>query len=296
MTINSSSESGQPSLKKVKANGSIISLLRRGRQWAYLLLEPLDSLWRIINHMQKYPPIHLRRHAGRLGTMDGPGSEFAVLLKLLVGLRLGQKIWDLGCGCGLLELALEECGWQGEVIGTDIHLPSIKWARRTLSARKPSWHFLHADVYHKAYWPKGRINVHQWLNTFTEKEFDLIIAKSFFTHVLPDEFDAYLSAVSQRLAPKGIAFLTFFILNGPPDSPVTIRPPAIHFTSAGGKRDYSVKHPASPSSAVGYSKAYLLRKFREHRLTLCGDIKWGWWRGIPDGLSFQDIVMVQQQT
>jgi SAM-dependent methyltransferase len=279
----------------VKANGSIISLLHRGRQWAYILLEPLDSLWRLINHMQKYPPIRLRRHAGRLGTMDGPGCEFAVLLKLLVGLKPGQKIWDLGCGCGLLEVALEECGWQGEVIGTDIHLPSIKWARRNLSARRPSWRFLHADIYHKAYWPKGRMNVHLWLNTFAEKEFNLIIAKSFFTHVLPDEFDAYLSAVSQRLASRGIALLTFFILDGPPDSRVTIRPPAIRFTPAGGEQDYAVKHPASPSSAVAYGQAYLLKKLKEHRLTLCGDIQWGWWRGISDGLSFQDIVIVQRQ-
>jgi 2-polyprenyl-3-methyl-5-hydroxy-6-metoxy-1,4-benzoquinol methylase len=150
----------------VKANDSIIRLLRWGRQEAYILLEPLDFLWRLVNHMQKYPPIRLRRHAGRLGTLDGPGAEFAVLLKLLAGLMPGQKIWDLGCGCGMLELALEECGWQGELVGTDIHLPSIMWARRTLSSRRPSWRFLHADICHKAYWPRGRMNVQQWLNTF----------------------------------------------------------------------------------------------------------------------------------
>jgi len=75
--------------------------------------------------MGPYPPLRLRLHAGALGTLDGSGFEFVAMLKLLAGLRAGQKIWDMGCGCGLLESALEASGWRGKVIGTDIHRPSI---------------------------------------------------------------------------------------------------------------------------------------------------------------------------
>jgi len=106
-------------------NDRTLRFLRRSRTAAYSLLDPFDFVWRKINRMGPYPPLRLRLHAGALGTLDGSGFEFVAMLKLLAGLRAGQKIWDMGCGCGLLESALEASGWRGKVIGTDIHRPSI---------------------------------------------------------------------------------------------------------------------------------------------------------------------------
>jgi 2-polyprenyl-3-methyl-5-hydroxy-6-metoxy-1,4-benzoquinol methylase len=274
----------------------VVNLLRKIRFFAYAFIEPLDFLWRKINKMPAYPPIRLRRHAGSLGTLDGPGHEFTALLKLLTGLKSGQKIWDMGCGCGLLELVLEQSGWRGQAIATDIHRPSITWAQKSLSAREPSFVFLHADIYNKAYWPKGRLNAHQWLDQFQEKDFDLIIAKSFFTHVLADELDAYLSAVAQRLKPdKGRALLTFFILDPSPSESQITRQPAIRFHSLPKTKDYALKNFAAPSAAVAYNEDYLRRKFMEHNLSIQGDLHLGWWRGYPDGLSFQDFYILQRK-
>jgi len=271
-------------------------MLRKARYIIYALIEPLDFLWRKINKMSAYPPIRLRRHSGSLGALDGPGNEFVVLLKLLAGLQSGQRIWDLGCGCGLLELALEQSSWNGQAIATDIHRSSITWAKRTISARNPSFVFLHADIYNQAYWPKGRLTVDQWLHQFPESDFDLIVAKSFFTHILPEELDPYLSAVAQRLKHnKGRALLTFFVLGASLSEKLIAPGPAIRFHSLPGTKDYALKNVAAPSAAVAYDEDYLRRKFRENNLSIQGDIHRGWWRGYPDGLSFQDLFILQRE-
>jgi len=274
----------------------IVKMLRKARYIIYALIEPLDYLWRKINKMPAYPPIRLRRHSGSLGALDGPGYEFVVLLKLLAGLESGQRLWDLGCGCGLLELALERSGWSGQAIATDIHRHSITWAIRTISARDPSFVFLHADIYNQAYWPKGRLNVHQWLDRFLESDFDLIVAKSFFTHVVPEELDPYLSAVARRLKhDKGRAVLTFFVLSALPSEKPIVRGPAIRFHSLPKTKDYALKNIAAPSAAVAYDGDYLRRKFREHNLSIQGDLHRGSWSGYPEGLSFQDLFVLRRE-
>ena len=110
---------------------------RRMRYAAYCGFWPFDALFRKANRMSQYPPIHLRRHVGLLGSLQGAGLEFVAYLKLLVHLKAGDRLWDVGCGCGLLELALETVGWRGELIGTDIHRPSIRWAARSIGRRVP---------------------------------------------------------------------------------------------------------------------------------------------------------------
>ena len=48
---------------------------------------------------------------------------------------------------------------------------------------------------------------------FVENEFDVAVAKSLFTHLLPEELDIYLRSIADRLRTGGKALLTFFILN-----------------------------------------------------------------------------------
>lgn len=186
---------------------------REMRALFYILLGPFDFLFRKINQLDKYPPIHLRRHAGCLGSMDGPGFEFAAYIRILLKLKAGHRLWDVGCGCGLLELAFERAGWKGSLIAVDIHKPSIEWAQRTISQREPNYRFIHADIYNPAYWPKGRKSANEWFSSFAERDFDSVVVKSLFTHMLPEELEIYLHQIGDRLKPTGKALLTFFLLN-----------------------------------------------------------------------------------
>ncbi len=70
------------------------------------------------------------------------------------------------------------------------------------------------DIYNGAYYPKGKLNAQEWFDSFVEKEFDVVVAKSLFTHLLPDELDIYLRSIANRLRAGGKALLTFLFQRG----------------------------------------------------------------------------------
>ena len=269
---------------------ALARLYRQSRYVAYWAIEPFDALFRRINRIPQYPPIPLRRHVGLLGGFDGTGYEFVAYLKLLLGLKATDSIWDLGCGCGMLELALESAGWRGRLVGVDIHAPSIRWAQRTLTRRIPSFQFVHSDIYNPDYWPSGKLTAAQWFAQFSRHRFDLVIAKSLFTHMLPQELELYLNEMAQRLEPGGRGLLTFFILNerqaqlGPHNT--------ISFVQPETGAVYSVRRLNAPTAAVAYREGYLRQLFERHDLRLVDPIRYGTWTGREDGLSYQDIVIV----
>ena len=264
-------------------------IYRQVRYASYCALAPADALFRGINRMSRYPPVHLRRHAGLLGSLQGAGPEFVAYLKLLTNLRAEHRIWDAGCGCGLLELALETAGWHGNLVGTDIHAPSIRWAQRTITSRTPGFTFLHADIYNDAYWPRGTQSAEQWLSEFTETGFDIIVAKSLFTHMLPSELKTYLHAISKRLKPDGKALLTFFLLDEQTHDSQT--QPDIAFLYPSPDAVYAVKRPAAPTASVAYRQSYVLECLNEVGLQLLADRYVGSWTGRTNTLSYQDILV-----
>jgi SAM-dependent methyltransferase len=255
-------------------------------------VNPFDAVFRWINGLQRYPPIHLRRQVGCLGDIGGGGSEFVSYLKLLAGLEAGHSVWDVGCGCGFLELALEEAAWTGRLVGTDIHRPSIEWAQRTIAKRRPDFRFVHSDIRHAAYWPAGALSAQQWLSGFDGRDFDVVVAKSLFTHMLPDELDLYLDAISTRLTARGAALITCFLLNPTQDALGASN--QIRFTRPAAGSVYGVRYLAAPTAAVAYDEPYLTERLRQHGLTIRDGVHFGYWSGRKDGLSFQDILVLRK--
>lgn len=270
----------------------LVQRYRDVRNLGYRSLNPFDALFRKINRLDRYPPIHLRRHVGCLGDLAGGGPEFVAYLKILAGLKPGDRLWDVGCGCGFLELALEQTGWRGQLVGTDIHRPSILWAQRSIGGRTPAFQFIHADIYNAAYWPQGRLSAGDWFSRFPEEGFDVVIAKSLCTHLLPDELDLYLAGISSRLNATGRALLTFFILN--PAQEALKASNQVRFTKPERDSVHAVRHLAAPTAAVAYEEAYLLDRLARNRLRVRDSIRFGYWTGRPDGYSFQDLLVVER--
>ncbi len=285
-------EQHSPTAGRARTLSSLAYAYRLARNAAYRLLNPLDALFLRINRLGQYPPIYLRRHAGCLGGFDGSGYEFVSYLKLLTGLAPEHRLWDVGCGCGLLELALESAGWQGQLIGVDIHKPSVQWAQRAISRHIPSFRFVHADIQNPAYWPQGRMSADQWFFSFQEREFDRVIAKSLFTHMQLDELDIYLREIHTRLKLAGKALLTFFLLNPEQDKLQYLN--KIVFTKPDGASVYAVRNPAAPTAAVAYEENFLVEHLQGSGL-LVEVIRYGTWSGRGDGLSFQDLIVVSKR-
>jgi SAM-dependent methyltransferase len=226
---------------------------------------------------------------------NGPGYEFVAYLRLLAQLRDDNFVWDIGCGCGMLELALQELGWQGRLIGTDIHKPSIEWARKNIETRHNGYRFVHMDIYNAAYWRKGTLSAQEWLSRFDEGGFDVVVAKSLFTHVLTDELHVYLTGIVDRLRPGGRALLTFFILSE--EQSRLAASGKNHFSFVPYEKDgyCAVRNPLAPTAAVAYEQHYLLQSLRDAGFKVDSHaFRYGVWTGRPDGLSFQDVVVVEK--
>jgi SAM-dependent methyltransferase len=267
--------------------------LRKVRSAAYWCLEPYDFLFRRIIKLGHYPPIALRRHVSA-GGFEADPLEFVAYLKLLLGLQEEHKIWDVGCGYGILALALESRGWKGNFVGTDIYGPCVWWAAKTISPRIPSFRFIHADIANQAYWPRGAYDAKGWFDHFPERDFDIVLAKSLFPHMLPSELDIYLQEISSRLKSGGKACLTFFLLNDTQRNLTMHGKSTINFIKPAADTVYAVRNLKAPSATVAYEEWYIREKLRKFGFRE-PDIRYGEWSGIRSPLSGQDLVLVQKE-
>ena len=143
---------------KQRYSRTLVNFLRASRNFVYLLLTPFDYACRLINGKADFPPLHLRRHVGPLRSFEASGAEFMSYLRLLVGLQPGERILDVGCGCGLMALYLKEyLDKQGSYVGVDLHGPSINWCRRRIGSEHKNFEFKHIDVQSMAYNPRGEV-------------------------------------------------------------------------------------------------------------------------------------------
>lgn len=273
-----------------------ITWLRKIRNLLFYIISPFDSLFLRINGLQKYPPIQLRRHVHRLGTLDGTGSEFTVYLKLLADLRSDSRLLDIGCGCGILELALEDYLIGGEAIAVDIHQPSISWAKKTIGTRKPNFHFIHSDIYNESYWTRGKIDAKTFFERFREGDFDVIVAKSLFTHMLPAELELYIRELSRRLRHGGRIIMTFFLLNARQQSLALTRNNRIDFQNVDSSTIYALRTRFAPTAAVAYKEDYVMDLIAKNSLECVQPIMYGGWTGRENALHFQDIIVVSRKT
>ncbi len=271
------------------------ALFRRLRTFAYKVLEPFDSLFLRANKMSTYPPIALRRYVSSLGFIDGSGQEHYVYLRLLADLKDDSRVLDMGCGCGLLELALEKNRWKGNLVGIDIYKPAIEWCVNSISKRVPSFQFIHADIYNPAYWRTGRYDVEAWLQKFEGSNFDCVIAKSLFTHMLPKEIGIYFSDISKRLRKGGRALLTFFLLNVEQERLQSTGSSSIFFRRPKIDDIYAVRNAKAPTSAVAYDESFIVDLLKSKDLELVGKIHYGNWSGRVNGLSYQDMLIATKR-
>jgi SAM-dependent methyltransferase len=272
-------------------NRRLIAWLRIIRNALYYSILPIDSLFLRINRLQKYPPIHLRRHVHLLGTLDGTGAEFAVFLKIFANLKSNSRLLDIGCGCGLLELALEDYLTTGEAVGIDIHRPSITWAKNNIEKRKSNIHFIHSDIYNESYWRKGKNNARTFFDNYADTGFDIIVAKSLFTHMLIEEMEIYISEISKRLKDGGKAMITFFLLNAEQHNLEIENKNKIFFINTVSSDKYSVRSKLAPTAAVAYQEDYILEIFKKYFLVCESPIVYGGWAGRENTMHFQDIII-----
>ena len=256
------------------------------------LTKAIDFLNRAIRGQLHLPPWWLRDVGG--ADFEAVGQEFLELFRRLVNLQPDEQMLEIGCGSGRIALPLTHyLNQEGAYTGMEVVSDSIDWCRQNISRRYPNFQFLHADLYNKRYNPTGAYLAKEYIFPFDKESFDFIFLTSVFTHLLPDDTKNYLSEIARLLRPDGRAVITFFLLNEKQQELASQGLNDIDF-KYGSNDSYKVRSETVPESAIAYDEAYLRQLLLQCKLEISGPIHYGKWSGRVDGLSYQEILVVQR--
>jgi SAM-dependent methyltransferase len=216
------------------------------------------------------------------------GEEFAALFRQLADLRETDRVLDVGCGIGrMARVLVPVLRAPGSYDGFDIVGDAIAWCREHYRDTPAPFRFQHADLYNSEYNPRGIGSADDYRFPYRDDAFDLAIATSVFTHLLPDAADRYLAEAARVLAPGGRLFATWFLLGTE-----ARRRDASRFGSREADAPAAVANPEAPEAAVAYEESWLRDRLRGHGLRLRKPIQYGSWGG-GAGLTLQDVVVAE---
>jgi|SRR5579863_3663764 len=253
---------------------------------------PIDYLWRRVNGRAHLPPLYLRERtgAGPWGSFEAAAAEFRAYLKLIPKLQPHERVLDIGCGCGAEALwMVDYLNGSGKYAGVDVDRRLIQWCNTHIAAGHPSFRFVHLDVKSSAYNPGGKLSGSNCKFPFEDGSFDVVFAKSLFTHLVPEAADNYLKEIARLLSPAGRCLASFYLLNDAVRQSTLEKPgyPAFNFGS--GPWRYAFEQAVE--SAVAFEDSYLFDLMRNHGLGLKQDVYRGMWSGFEAGLWSQDLVL-----
>jgi SAM-dependent methyltransferase len=230
------------------------------------------------------PPRRLSLYVGH-GDFRATGEEFLGLFSRLADLSPEDRVLDIGCGIGrMARVLVPVLRPPGSYDGFDIAEPGIRWCQGHYRDTPVPFRFEHADLHNSVYNPAGRERPESYRFPYEDGSFDLAIATSVFTHLLPEAADHYLAEAARVLAPNGRLFATWFLAEDQQPPPPFRRDPA---TEPAMTTD-----PAAPEAAVAYPEPWLRAQLDANRLDLRA-IHPGSWRADVAGLTLQDVVLAR---
>jgi SAM-dependent methyltransferase len=246
--------------------------------------DALDALTGRRDHLT--PPRRMSGYVGR-GDFRATGEEFLGHFRELGGLRPEDRVLEMGCGIGRMARVLAPVlRPPGSYDGFDVVASGIAWCEQRYRATAAPFRFVHADLRNTAYNPAGALPADAYRFPYDDAAFDLVIATSLFTHLLPGAAEHYLAEAVRVLAPGGRLLSTWLLFSSRRPvpagfAPLTAEDPAV-----------AVADPAVPEDAVAYDEGWLTARLGAAGLSLHA-LAHGTWSGL-EGRSLQDIVVAHR--
>ena len=251
----------------------------------------------IIYPRRLLPPFSMRRSVGQ-GQWELGGQQFeehgrhlAEKLTEDASLRPESRVLDLGSGCGRIAIPLTKILRPPVYYrGLELMEPLVQWCDREITSRFPHFQFAHCYVQNALYNPKGGERPEAYRLPFKPSQFDLVIATSVFTHMLPAATQNYIAECARVLAHGGRFFGTFFLIdNGTSSVDGFLK--FIHL-----QHDIALSiDPQLPERAVAYHSDWLLNLFRRSKMRFLPPVRWGGWTGRQPAYSGQDVLIFEKE-
>lgn len=248
------------------------------------------------------PPLALMRREGIdvLEEWFRWGDEWAVLARVYAGLCGVSRALEIGCGLGRVAFPLRYVLAEGgSYDGFEISRDKVDWLQHTFTPAWPSFRFTWADVHNTHYNPSGRTAAAEYQFPYEDGSFDLVLAPSVFTHMLPDATANYLRETARVMRPGGRCLFSFFLLDyyrpGHPRPHGFARPDfdLDHRIEALGD-DFRVGFPEDPERMTGYRLGLIERLAARAGLERAGDPIPGLWSGTElHWVAAQDLLVLR---
>ncbi|WP_264372765.1 MULTISPECIES: class I SAM-dependent methyltransferase [Streptomyces] len=221
------------------------------------------------------------------------GLAYLDHLTRMAGLTPNSRLLDVGSGLGRKAWPFIDYFQDGEYVGLEPRREAVDWCTQNLTSRDKRLRFEHIDVKNGYYTPGNSAEAGGFSLPAPDMSFDIVMANSVFTHMLPRDVGHYLAEFQRVLMPGGIAFCTFFLNpEEVKEKEELIAPPRYDFPH---QRDgYRVQHADCDEHVVNYEETDVHSMHRQAGLFIA-EIHWGSWRGGSTFTDFQDIVISRKR-
>ena len=226
------------------------------------------------------------------GESDNIGEEFVNYFTQYGNLKSTDTLLDVGCGAGRMAIPLTTFLTSGYYEGFDLFKDGVIWCKKNISSEFPNFNFQVIDVYNKNYNPFGKIKSSELKFPYSENSFDFVCTNSVFTHLLPKDFENYVSEIQNIIKKNGTFFSTFFIMNQESEELINQNKSLFQFKYS-NTNEFAALENKLIEHAIAYKESYIkeiLKRNGFENIT----IYFGSWCGRKNFLSMQDIVIAKK--
>lgn len=205
-----------------------------------------------------------------------------------VSLRPDMDILEIGCAAGRLARPLLDFLKDGSYEGIEINPGAVAWASEHITSRWPNFTFRHVDVRHPVVNPGGTLEA-EGIGLELERNYDLVMLHSVFTHMLPDAVRGYVEQIAQALKPDGYLYASAFVWDSTAEESYAAGVESWKFDHDLG--DALVVNPELPEWAVALKSDFLFPLMTTNGLKLHAEVQGSWRQGNKPS---QDVLIFRR--
>jgi SAM-dependent methyltransferase len=224
-------------------------------------------------------PLRIRLHVGpflnaRLYRLSAERNLTA--LKELGDINPTSHVLDIGCGSGRMATALTGfLDKSGRYDGFDAAKEPVEWCQEHISLRFSNFRFRCTNTVSSRYNPAGTVHPVDFTFPYESNRFDLALAMSVYTHMLPEEVANFIAETVRVLRPGGISFATFCLLNETTLPLVAAGASSPVLPHAFG--ECKVRDLADPSSFIAHPETAIRHLYSRAQFRIIEPIGYGSW-------------------